>query len=315
MMPSADSYPVPAAPAPPAGLAPNAPNPFGVTSSVLAVPAPARAPMSAPPVGMDGGAPRYLGNQPEPMLEADMGMIRAPGRNRRYLIAVAIIVAFALGAFIAIHLMRWSSGSDKPGRSATSASASPTEEPIARAAATSASQAEDDEAAPRNGGTERAPPSGVSKAILGATVAPSPAAPPVPPNQTQRVAAMNSVLAGLGSTQVSGPGVARVDDRVTASGLDATAIQRTVRRYSPGVRQNCWQRALNARAPGVPSSAKVSATITVDAAGHVQAVTVAGTPKGYPGLSRCIEGSVRGWQFPRSAGPTITNVPFMFVGQ
>jgi hypothetical protein len=88
-----------------------------------------------------------------------------------------------------------------------------------------------------------------------------------------------------------------------------------VRRYSPSVRQNCWQRALNARAPGVPSSAKVSATITVDAAGHVRAVTVAGAPKGYPGLSRCVEGSVKSWQFPRSGGQTITNVPFMFVGQ
>jgi hypothetical protein len=88
-----------------------------------------------------------------------------------------------------------------------------------------------------------------------------------------------------------------------------------VRRYSPGVRQNCWQRSLNARAPGVPSSAKVSATITVDGAGHVQAVAVSGAPKGYPGLSRCIEGNVKGWQFPRSGGQTVTNVPFMFVGQ
>jgi hypothetical protein len=42
---------------------------------------------------------------------------------------------------------------------------------------------------------------------------------------------------------------------------------------------------------------------------------VAGAPKGYPGLSRCVEGSVKSWHFPRSGGQTITNVPFMFVGQ
>jgi hypothetical protein len=59
----------------------------------------------------------------------------------------------------------------------------------------------------------------------------------------------------------------------------------------------------------------VSATITVDPSGRVQGVTVAGAPKGYPGLARCIESNVKGWQFPRSSAQTITNVPFMFVGK
>jgi hypothetical protein len=81
------------------------------------------------------------------------------------------------------------------------------------------------------------------------------------------------------------------------------------------VRQNCWLRALNARAPGVPASAKVTAQITVESSGRVQSVTVSGAPRGYPGLARCIETSVKGWTFPRGAGETITNVPFMFVGQ
>lgn len=101
----------------------------------------------------------------------------------------------------------------------------------------------------------------------------------------------------------------------SATGLDAVAVQRTVRRYSPAVRQNCWQRALDARAPGTPSSAKVTATITVAASGRVKAVTVSGAPRGYPGLSRCIEAAVKGWQFPRSGAETVTQVPFMFVGQ
>jgi serine/threonine protein kinase len=98
-------------------------------------------------------------------------------------------------------------------------------------------------------------------------------------------------------------------------GLDATAIQRTVRKYSPAVRQNCWQRALNARAPGVPSSAKVTAQITIDPSGRVSSVTASGAPRGYAGLANCIEDAVKGWTFPRSSGETVTNVPFMFVGQ
>jgi hypothetical protein len=126
------------------------------------------------------------------------------------------------------------------------------------------------------------------------------------------------LLSGLNTLQTPGPAAgARASGSGSAGGigLDATAIQRTVRRYSPAVRQNCWQRALNARAPGVPSSAKVTATITVDPAGRVQSVSASGAPRGYPGLAHCIEDAVHGWTFPRSAGETVTNVPFMFVGQ
>jgi hypothetical protein len=98
-------------------------------------------------------------------------------------------------------------------------------------------------------------------------------------------------------------------------GLDASAIQRTVGRYRQAVRRKCWQAALGSRAPGVPSSAKVTADITVMPTGRVKSVSASDAPRGYPGLARCIEGSVRGWRFPRAAGETQTRVPFMFVGQ
>jgi hypothetical protein len=127
-----------------------------------------------------------------------------------------------------------------------------------------------------------------------------------------------SLLSGLNTLQTPGPAAgakAGGSGAPSGAGLDATAIQRTVRKYSPAVRQNCWQRALNARAPGVPSSAKVTAQITVDASGRVQSVTASGAPRGYPGLAHCIEEAVKGWTFPRSFGETVTNVPFMFVGQ
>jgi hypothetical protein len=134
------------------------------------------------------------------------------------------------------------------------------------------------------------------------------------PSAAPKTSATGSLLSGLGSPRTPGPGLAR-GERVTGTGLDATAIQRTVRRHSPGVRQNCWLRAIEARPPGVPTSVKLTATITVDAAGRVQGVAVTGAPRGYPSLSRCIEGAVKSWQFPRSGAQTITNVPFMFMGR
>ncbi|MEO8183806.1 MAG: protein kinase [Deltaproteobacteria bacterium] len=134
---------------------------------------------------------------------------------------------------------------------------------------------------------------------------------PAPPKPTP------PLRGGLETLQRSGPGASANEPGAGAAagpGLEATAIQRTVRKYSPAVRQDCWQRALSARAPGVPSSAKVTATITVNAAGRVQSVTASGAPRGFPGLARCIEERVRDWAFPRSGGETVTSVPFMFVG-
>ncbi|MEO8179184.1 MAG: AgmX/PglI C-terminal domain-containing protein, partial [Deltaproteobacteria bacterium] len=142
--------------------------------------------------------------------------------------------------------------------------------------------------------------------------APSPSGPAAPAKPAP------SLLSGLNALQTPGPAPGTKAPGAGAAagpGLEATAIQRTVRKYSPAVRQNCWQRALNARAAGVPSSAKVTATITVDASGRVQAVSATGAPRGYPGLAHCIEEAVKGWAFPRSMGETVTNVPFVFVGQ
>ena len=125
-----------------------------------------------------------------------------------------------------------------------------------------------------------------------------------------------SLLSGLPTLQAPSPRAGTGSSSAAAGpGLEAMAIQRTVRKYSPAVRQDCWQPALNARASSVSSSAKISAAITVDASGRVQSVTASGAPSGYPGLAHCIEQAVRGWTFPRSGGETLTHVPFVFVGQ
>ncbi len=317
---------------------------FGLTASVRAVPTPAP-PVSAPPVGRDSFGAF------DPGIDGDAAPMRSSSRSRWYLIAAAILLAFALGAVV----MRWmGSSSEKSGAAstppATEASVAPSLEPRPHdvgadepeegkvAAEAIAARGADvdgmaDDGAPAEKmlpppGSERvasagpAPQAGSASSATGAKVpsashASAPVAPraAAPSSPVRKPAATGSLLAGIGSPQTPGPGTGPRSDEVASGSLDAPAVQRTVRRYSPAVRQNCWQRALNARAPGTPSSAKVTAIITIDPGGRVQAVSVAGAPRGYPGLARCIEGSVKGWQFPRAGAQTVTNVPFMFVGQ
>jgi hypothetical protein len=304
--------PVPPPPAPKADGGPLGSLP-GPASSTAAV----SVPPSAPDHAFGGGLGAAVSALPAGD-DADAGMLRDKGRNRTVAIAVAVAAAVALVA-VAWHFMSSSPSSKNAQEPARTLAASAEQqaqekkpEPATPPAPTPAPTAEAPADAPIAAIPE--PPPAVAKA-------PTPSAPTASANAPSGAAAKPaapSLLSGLSTLQTPGPTAGAKSGGsgvATGVGLDATAIQRTVRKYSPAVRQNCWQRALNARAPGVPSSAKVTATITVDAAGKVQGVTAAGAPRGYPGLAHCIEEAVRGWAFPRSAGETVTNVPFMFVGQ
>jgi hypothetical protein len=96
-------------------------------------------------------------------------------------------------------------------------------------------------------------------------------------------------------------------------GLDEAAVQATLRGYGPSVRDICWERALSTRAPGDPTTVRISATINVDPSGRVRSVSTSGAPAAYPQLSRCIEHKVRAWVFPSARGETVVNVPFVFM--
>jgi hypothetical protein len=313
------------------GLPPISTNPFGLTSSVVAPTAGASSAGvmpsagSAQPVAPEGpGSMSMLNAGSEQTVDADVGMIRSSGRGRWYFILAAIVFAFALGVAIAAHLMSAPSKAEKPGKKTSSLDSTdllppmpepkPREPRIRTVAEATPPVADESVARSRAKGADRArallEPSGATVAI-----APSSALDAEPPGLQPRLTATSALLAGLDSPPVSGLTLAKSGGRAPAARLDASAIQRTARRYTPGVRQQCWLRALSARVPGVPSSAKVSATVTVDPGGRVMAVSVSGAPRGYPGLARCIEGHVRGWQFPRAGGKTVTHVPFVFVGQ
>lgn len=96
--------------------------------------------------------------------------------------------------------------------------------------------------------------------------------------------------------------------------LEAGAVQRTVSGQTGAVRRGCWQPALDRRQEGAPSTARVVLTIDVLPSGRVSRVSATPDPPGYPGLSACIAGRVRGWKFPPSSGATV-QVPFVFAAQ
>lgn len=163
-------------------------------------------------------------------------------------------------------------------------------------------------------------PSGSDDAVASRKASPTTAraaspttAPPASSGEPRR----EGLLAGVELHGAAAPGPARVEPEETRStaSLDSVAVGRTVSRYSPAVRRSCWQPALNSRAAGAASSARVMVTINVEPSGRVQSVRTSGDPAGYAGLARCIEGKVRSWHFPRADGPTIANVPFVFAAQ
>jgi hypothetical protein len=130
-------------------------------------------------------------------------------------------------------------------------------------------------------------------------------------------------LKGLQGLQgLQAPGAPRVgpNSDVGASGsgrqqLDSATLSRTVSRYTASVKRSCWQPALDTRAPDASTSARISANIVVAPSGKVQSVTVSPDPKGYRGLSSCIQARVRNWEFPPAGGSTEFNVPFVFAAQ
>lgn len=100
-----------------------------------------------------------------------------------------------------------------------------------------------------------------------------------------------------------------------AEHLSAAQIQRTVQRYQPNVRHGCWNPQLVGRAPGAPSTARVSVSIVIAPSGQVESATAGADPAGFPGLGPCIVGKVQGWRFPKALLSTRAQLPFSFAVQ
>jgi hypothetical protein len=57
------------------------------------------------------------------------------------------------------------------------------------------------------------------------------------------------------------------------------------------------------------------ATIDIGARGRVESSEASGAETDFPGLSACVASAVKEWEFPRSAGSTTLNIPFVFAAR
>lgn len=116
-----------------------------------------------------------------------------------------------------------------------------------------------------------------------------------------------SIAALLGNS-TAGPSVGGGTGGGSASSaLSEEAIQRVVQQRSAGVKRTCWERG-----GGTESNVNVRVHLTIAATGNVQSASADGND---PIVSKCIENSVRNWQFPVSSGPTTVDIPFHFLRQ
>lgn len=122
---------------------------------------------------------------------------------------------------------------------------------------------------------------------------------------------------GFSPGGVAGPSATGPDPKAGSAGgqLSQGEIQGVVSQNQALVRRKCWQPALDARAKDGPSTAKVSATITIGPSGNVDSVSASGGDKDFPGLSSCVASRIKGWKFPPSGGSTTVSVPFVFAAQ
>jgi hypothetical protein len=260
---------------------------------------------------VEAAPPSSISATPNPLVDdGSDGVLVGPRKSRTrvwILVGAAFVLSVAINAWISSYFSRGEGESPEPGKTLAPAQEK-TQEPSAPPKATPDQADEGVEiidgplpTAP----AQRPSGSGGGSKPTGQLVPDEPAAKP-------------GLLAGLnrlGEPSVAGPSAGPASRSTGGGGLDSNAIQQTVGRYKPSVQRGCWQPALSTKAPGAPSSARVSVSLTVDSSGRVTAASTGGDPRGYPGLARCIESRVRGWRFPRSSGTTSVAVPFVFAGQ
>ena len=151
-------------------------------------------------------------------------------------------------------------------------------------------------------------------AILADTGRPRPARPTSKDNGKKPLVPTLPGLPDLPAGPASGPSGS---DKVASSGgkLTSAQLQKTVSGYQGSVKRRCWEPALSTRDRDAPSSARVEVKITIAPSGSVRDVQASGDPRGYAGLSTCIERRIRSWRFPPPGGSQTVKVPFVFAQQ
>ncbi|WP_394829952.1 GYF domain-containing protein [Pendulispora albinea] len=131
--------------------------------------------------------------------------------------------------------------------------------------------------------------------------------PPKPPPASTggKVADLGDLIRGssTGPSTTSGP----TNQPGGGASLSEEQIRAVMNQHSAGVRRNCWER-------GQAQQSVVSVTVHMTINGQGQ-VTSASSDGNEPAIAKCIETSVRSWQFPATGGPSTVNIPFKFVRQ
>jgi hypothetical protein len=91
--------------------------------------------------------------------------------------------------------------------------------------------------------------------------------------------------------------------------IPAGKLQEVVNSHRTSIRRTCWDPVVASGA--ATGSVKVTVTLTI-VAGRVTTVSVGGADGR---LGGCIQGRVRGWQFPTGFAPTSTSFTLTFVAQ
>lgn len=231
------------------------------------------------------------------------GVRRGPSLNGVLAAAVAGSLLLGFGAGFL-----WF-GHGPAAATADTGAASPVERPGNRVAVgfDEASRVAPDVSSRHDPGTQGPPPGGASE-VGGPILGSQPARDPTTRRGLESLAAPRAPTAATSAALAADPA------RAGGQPLEEGQVQRTVSRQAGAVRRACWQPALDRRADGAPSTARVVVTIEIHPSGSVSSVTATPDPTGYPGLSACIAGRVRAWQFPPSGGGTV-KVPFVFAGQ
>ncbi len=117
---------------------------------------------------------------------------------------------------------------------------------------------------------------------------------------------LGGLIGGPGSGPNGGPTGGGAGS--SGSSLSGSAIESVVRSHAAGVKRTCWERGANQEA-----SENVTVRVVIGGGGAVQSASASGGSD--PAMSKCIENSVRSWQFPPSGGTTNVDIPFHFVRQ
>jgi hypothetical protein len=129
---------------------------------------------------------------------------------------------------------------------------------------------------------------------------------PTAPAQGGAKIDLGGLLGGPGTGPNGGPGGGAAGS--SGSSLTGSAIESVVRSHAAGVKRTCWERGANQEA-----SENVTVRVVIGGSGAVQSASSSGGSD--PAMSKCIENSVRSWQFPPSGGTTNVDIPFHFVRQ